>query len=160
MKTKVWNDNRFEHVEDYKGDKIRIPPGGFIEMEYEDARQFAGQFTGIAKKKTEDYDGLGGIGAPDPKFFKMIRVDHVNPELIFPTAPLVNHLDGKAHATQEALLIELRKARAENPEKAIADQDGKEVAELKKGLAELTKQLEDMRAAIPKRGRPKKEAVA
>lgn len=43
-KVRVYNDKLIEHVEKFKGDTFKIPAGGFIEMEDEDAVLFKSQF--------------------------------------------------------------------------------------------------------------------
>ena len=65
--TKVWNDNVHPHTERYKGKMITIAPKSFVEMEYDDAVIFRGQYTPIR---------VDGAGAPLPTSFKMIRLEH------------------------------------------------------------------------------------
>lgn len=43
-RVRVYNDNKVEHVEVYKGTTIRIPAGGFVEMDRDEAVQFKSQF--------------------------------------------------------------------------------------------------------------------
>jgi hypothetical protein len=78
---KVWNDNIYPHSEKFKGKDVDIPAGAFIEMDYDDAKQFQGQY------KPPKMNGQGH----DPRGFKKIRVE--NP----PAAkvdPLMNHANG------------------------------------------------------------------
>jgi hypothetical protein len=103
---KVWNDNQYEHCERFKGEEIRISPGGFVEMDYIDAVDFRGQFT---------TPKMLGPNNPDPRHFKMIRVEE-------PTEPVVKDDKTVHHATGKAFestadLIEFAKAYA----KANAD---------------------------------------
>lgn len=69
MKAKVWNDNKYPYTEKFRGDTVFIKPGEFVEMDYMDAVQFRGQMNSIVR----DVDG-----APDPKSFKMIRIEQVS----------------------------------------------------------------------------------
>lgn len=66
---KVFNDNKYPYKENFKGQIIEIPPGGFVEMDYEDAVQFKSAFPNILMP---DFDGAGN---QKPQTFKMIRVD-------------------------------------------------------------------------------------
>ena len=43
-KVKVWNDNTVDLEEEFKGQKIKIPAGDFIEMGRSQAVQFKGQY--------------------------------------------------------------------------------------------------------------------
>lgn len=61
-RVKVWNDHTEEHVEEYRGETIRIPAKGFIEMGKSDFDFFKGQYTPIIR------DGMGRDLKP-----KMIR---------------------------------------------------------------------------------------
>ncbi len=149
---KVWNDNKHPHTESFKGEKITIGAGECIEMEWEEAVEFRGQFTGVAP--------IADNGEPDPKFFKMIRVDQVKPEQIFRDDGLTNHATGKKASSPE----ELRAVLAEFKGLLITDPDAEtskssEIAELRAQLAELTRLVQgDGEKRGP--GRPKKEATA
>ena len=63
---KVWNDNIHPYEEKFKGNFIRIEPGKFIEMEYDEAKLFLGTFVPIVR---------GGDDRPDPVYFKRLRLD-------------------------------------------------------------------------------------
>jgi len=63
---RVYNDNKFEHREKFRGVQIFIPPGEYVEMNKEDAVLFKSQFTPIIRGKN---------GVDDPRGFKMIRID-------------------------------------------------------------------------------------
>ena len=65
-KVQVWNDNKFEHREKYKGKMIIIPAGEFVEMHRDDAVQFKGQYFPMKK---------GGNGVQLPETFKKIRIE-------------------------------------------------------------------------------------
>lgn len=68
MRTKVWNDNKYDYKEKFKGEEISIPAGGFVEMNRDDAVMFKGSFSPIST----DVDGN-----PHPKSFKRIRLEHI-----------------------------------------------------------------------------------
>jgi glycine/serine hydroxymethyltransferase len=87
---KVWNDNIYPHVEKFKGKEVHIPSKEFIEMDYDDAKQFQGQY------KAPVISGQGH----DPRGFKKIRVE--NPPKAAPN-PLMNHANGAVAPNEEAL---------------------------------------------------------
>jgi hypothetical protein len=53
---KVWNRGPNEYREEFKGVKIKIKPGGYVEMDYYEAEQFLGTFRPIFKDKSERQD--------------------------------------------------------------------------------------------------------
>lgn len=63
---KVWNDNTHPYSETFKDNKIVIPAGGFIEMEYYEAHELKGGYKAIERD---------GDNQPLPSSFKMIRVE-------------------------------------------------------------------------------------
>jgi uncharacterized C2H2 Zn-finger protein len=65
-KVKVWNDNTVTWNEKFKGDDVKIPAKGYVEMEFYEAHEFKGQFSPIKVKAD---------GTQDPGSFKMIRVE-------------------------------------------------------------------------------------
>lgn len=165
-KAKVWNDNDYVHQEVFKGDKIVIEPHSFIEMDWEEAIQFKGQFTGLAPIK-EEADEFGGVGEPDPRFFKKIRVEHVKPEDIFPEhGTFINPATGKVFTTRQALEADTRAYAAQNSHRLVADPelDKQRAAQSDeiKALKDQVERLTAMHAAQGEKkgpGRPKKEAV-
>jgi len=62
---KVVNANQYEHRENFKGDMITIPAGGFVEMDREDAVLFKSQFT-VPK--------FGKDKLQTPESYKMLRL--------------------------------------------------------------------------------------
>lgn len=66
MKVKVWNKNVHPYKEEFRDQKIDIPAGEFIMMEYDDAKLFQGSFSPPVRN---------GDGQPDPRYFKMIVVE-------------------------------------------------------------------------------------
>lgn len=92
-KARIWNDWTQEHVEDFRGDMVRIPAKGFIVMSWPDAVQFRGQYTPIIR------DGLGKDLKP-----KMIRVEKIDagaPE--YAAQKFVCQVDGREFNTQAEL---------------------------------------------------------
>lgn len=76
---KVWNDNIHDLDETFKGDKILIPAGKYIEMDPYEANDFKGQY----KQRVLDASGL-----QDPKSFKMVRIEKSNH--LAPVAPMLH----------------------------------------------------------------------
>lgn len=68
MKVRVWNDNTHPHTEMFKGDKIHIPAGKYVEMEFYEAHEFRGQYTPILR----DFDGN-----PVESSYKKIRIEKI-----------------------------------------------------------------------------------
>lgn len=98
-KTKVWNRNKFEHRETFKGSDLVIPAGEYIEMEFEEAIEFKGQWRPMPP---EDYSG-------DPaKFYKMIVVEWPKVHEKKANSDLICHADGSVSETREQLLAKLR----------------------------------------------------
>lgn len=62
---KVWNDNEFDHVEEFKGDKVTIPAGKFVLMNSDEAVQFLGQYFPVKR----DVNGQGTKAS-----YKMLRL--------------------------------------------------------------------------------------
>ncbi len=152
---KVYNDNVHPHTERFQGKELTIPAGGHIEMEYEEAMDFRGQFTGLAP--------VAPNGAPDPRYFKMIRVEKLK-EPLFKDTSLVNPVTGKMHSTAEelrAVLSEYGHLRVTDPDAEKAQKS--ELQQLREALAEQQVQIANLladREAPEKRGpgRPRKEA--
>lgn len=63
---KVWNDNVHPYEESFKGDMIRIPAKGYIEMDADEALQFRGSFKAPVKDADDNDLAIG---------FKMIRIE-------------------------------------------------------------------------------------
>lgn len=97
-KWEVWNIHKdgLTHKEVYKGDKIEIPAGKFILMDYDEAVQFKSQFFPMKKN---------GQGVQTPESMKMIalrkHVDGSNEER--EQKVYVSHVDGKELPSQSAL---------------------------------------------------------
>lgn len=147
-KVKVWNKNSLPHVETFKGDKIEIPAGGCIEMDWEDATEFKGQFFPMV---------INADGTHNPKGFKKIVVDRPS-EPIFKDMPLINHADGKV-ATSRA---ELEAALAKFDHMKVKDDSdtaprSSEIDVLKAQVAALTKLVEGQ--VDRKKPGPKPKAV-
>jgi hypothetical protein len=70
-KVKVWNDNVHDFEQDFKGVKIKIPAGKFVEMDFYDGSQFLQKFYPPV---------VDGMGRHDPRGFKMLRLDPPIPD--------------------------------------------------------------------------------
>ena len=66
MQVQVWNDNIYPYRENFKGQKIEIPPKKYILMDSEEANLFKGTFSPIIP----DADGK-----PTVECYKMIRIE-------------------------------------------------------------------------------------
>lgn len=143
-KVKVWNDNVHPHREKYQDEWIDIPAGGYIELDWEDAIQFKGQFTGIK---------LLGDDTPDPRGFKMIRVEKPS-EPVFKENPLVCHANGERAVTQEdlaRLLDKFSHMRAPaNPDVETAPAGGPTYQELMERVLALEEKFGDRKKPGPK----------
>lgn len=145
---RVYNDNVHPYRENFKGNIVEIPAGGFVTMDFEEALQF--EFTGAPMIKNAG-------GQQCPTSFKRIRVvalDKVAPAEV----PLVCHATGQKVATTEELAALNREHEhllhddAKEQVKELREKDD-EIAALKAQLAE---------AAVPKNkgGRPRKNPEA
>lgn len=150
-KVKVWNDNKYPHVEEFKGTKITIPAGECIEMDWEEAVEFKGQFTPMVRNGADELD---------PRFFKMIRVER--PTVLPIKDDLVCHADGKTAATKE----DLEKMLAQYSDRRVVDKDAeKEAVKDDPRIAAMQAQIEELKSLIVGQntkkppGRPRKEAV-
>lgn len=133
---KVWNDHTLEHVEKFKNETIRIPAKGYVEMDYIDAIDFKGQYFGMK---------MLGPNNPDPKSFKMIRVEEPSAPVI-KEDPNVFHATGKA-ASSPAEIIALAKAyQTLNPELAVKDESLD--AKVDSRAERLAKENEELRAQL------------
>lgn len=111
------------HVEDFKGDKIEIPAGNFIIMDYEDAQQFKSQYFPMRFDAMEQ---------PDPSGFKCIKLEPIlEPEAVKVVEKMVYvcNLDGKKFDNAEALNAHISSNYAE---KIIVDEVAEKEIENKK----------------------------
>lgn len=152
---KVWNDNTVEHVEKFKDDTVRIPAGGFVEMDYFDAVSFQGQFTGLR---------MLGPNNPDPRGFKMIRVDEPG-EPVVKEDKNVFHATGKAFESRDELIAFAKAYAQANGELAVRDPDldkatkGPSVADLQAEVAALRELIEAQTRVKAKPGPKAKVAI-
>jgi len=153
MHVKVWNDNTFDHKEDFKGASLVIPAGGFIEMEYEEAIDFKGQFTPPAPRDC--------VGDP-ARFYKMIRVENPPPGSIYKDEVNVNHATGQKAASAAELLAGLAAFAQANPHLVVKDPEAdKAAAGRDDELARLKAENAALKAAAEGKkgpGRPRKAA--
>lgn len=145
----VWNDNTYPFSQEFKGNKITIPPKSSIEMDYEEAVEFRGLFSPVVKNTD---------GVPLPESYKMIRVERPAQPQVDPSANLVNHATGQRAATPEELqkmLETVAHMRVSDPDldKAGTKED---VTALKTKNAELEARLAAMEAHFAKQAQPKK----
>lgn len=63
---KVWNDNKLDFTQEFKGKKVVVPAGEYVEMDWDDAIEF----------KSEYYPPVfDGTGVQKPESYKMIRIE-------------------------------------------------------------------------------------
>ncbi len=126
-KCKVWNMHGLgmTHTEMFKGDKIVIPPGQFIEMDYEDAVLFKGQYFPMKKKPT---------GEDDPASWKMIKLEPIGSEApMTAKAEFICQKDGLKFPTQASLDFHIKQNYAdeivkdETIEKEIAEEKASKI---------------------------------
>ena len=79
MKVRIVNNNVFDHVEKFRGDTVRIPAGGFIEMEREDAVLFKSNF--FPPK-------FNGNGLQTPESMKMLKLEPIPDKKQAPEIPV------------------------------------------------------------------------
>jgi hypothetical protein len=150
---KVWNDNIHAHVEGFKGKKIEIPAGGFVEMDYTEAVEFRGQFTSMPPADCPE--------AEKAKYYKKIRVE-APAQPVIKDDGLTCHATGQQAATKAelaAMLAEYSHLRVVDPEaeKAVAATKRTEIDELREQVARLSALVEAQNSKKGP-GRPKKEA--
>lgn len=91
-RVKVWNDNNVDLKEEFKGQVIEIPAGGFVEMGRSQAIQFKGQYRPIK---------VDGMKQQVPNSKKIIRIEAVKGKEESET--FVCQMDGREFKTQKAL---------------------------------------------------------
>lgn len=137
MKWRVYNmhPNGFTHKEIFRGDLITIKANDFVEMDYEDAVQFKGQY--FPMKSTAD-------GQQDPISYKCIEIKPSEKvALVESVTRWVCHLDGKEFSTKQELETYTKSKYAD----VETLKDDSLDAELEKEVIQK------------KRGRPAKEAT-
>lgn len=152
-KVKVWNDNVHAHVEDFKGAKIAIPAGGFVEMDWEEAIEFKGQFTPMAPPDCP--------ASEKAKYYKKIRIDG---KATVQANPLTCHADGSKAENESELNAKLlqfadRIVKDDELDKKTAAQGG-EIEELRSQVAALTAAIEKMGEKKPVGRPPGKKAAS
>lgn len=146
---KVWNDNAYPFSQEFKGNKITIPPKSFCEMDYEEAVEFRGLFSPVIK----DTDGV-----PLPESYKMIRVERPAQVAVDPNAHLVNHATGQRATNPEELqkMLEMFGHLRINDPDLNKQAKSEDVTALKTQNAELEARLAAMEAQLAKLAQPKK----
>jgi hypothetical protein len=113
-KARVWNDHTEEHVEEFRGEIVKIPPKGFVEMPWPSAVQFRGQYTPILR------DGLGRD--LKPKKIRLERIDDAAPKFAAPASKFTCQACNKACKTQKELDDHIAKQHVEQ----MVDEDARE----------------------------------
>jgi hypothetical protein len=135
---KVWNDHTVDHVEKFKGEELRVPAKGFIMMDYIDAIDFKGQFFGMR---------MLGPNNPDPKTFKMIRVEEPA-EPVVKEDPNMLHATGKSLGSPQEVLAMAKALAALQPDLVQKD------ADVDRSLADENAKLRAQIAAMEARRKP------
>ena len=123
-RVKVWNRNIYPFSQVFKGDKIFIEPGKFIEMDYDEAVLFKSSATPIVRDTS---------GQDDPRFFKMIEIDPEDVKRIYDfrsnnanTDPsimkYVCHMCTKEFVTKKGLLKHIKTNHLD----AMGDEDARD----------------------------------
>jgi len=118
-KVRVRNGNKIDHVEMFKGQTIKIPAGGYIEMEDEDAVLFKSQF------RTPKFDKSGRNQTLES--MKVLSIEPIvnGAEKEKPVAEdFVCHACGKKAANKAGLLAHIR---ANHTELMVDDEAKKEM---------------------------------
>lgn len=105
---KVWNDNIHPYKEKYQDREIVIPSKGFIKMDLDEANGLISTMHGIL---------LDADGQPDPRGFKMLRVD-MNGASETVAQKYISNIDGKEFASQSELDEHLKQFK----EKTVTDE--------------------------------------
>ena len=110
---KVWNDNIYPYTEVFKKKTITIAPKSYVEMEYEDAVDFRGQFTPVE---------LDGAGVPKPTSYKMIRVEKIPETFVEKPTEIACQACGMRQVSMEALSDHIKAHHVES----MVDKDAKD----------------------------------
>jgi hypothetical protein len=151
-KVKLWNDNVHPHTEDFKGIKITIPAGSYVEMDWEEAVELKGQFTPMAPADAPESEKA--------KYYKMLRIDG---SASVSADPLTCHADGTKAENESELKAKLlqfadRIVKDDELDKKSAVQ-GSEIEALKAQVAALSAAISKMGEKKPV-GRPPKAKAA
>lgn len=103
----------FTHTEMLREEKIVIPAGDFVLMDYEDAVQFRGQYFPYKKLGDE---------TQDPKSFKCISIEPDTGATVPKTEAFVSALDGKKFATAKELKAHEKVLAQENVDLLVKDE--------------------------------------
>lgn len=123
MRVKVWNDNKYDYTESFRGKDYKIPAGQFVEMEFDEAHAFQCSFSKIIR----DADGNH-----DPRGFKMIRLE-------MPTAAAATTAKAPDHLCQKCRYLgtdakDLAQHMVEHAEDVVVDEEAEaEIAAKRRG---------------------------
>ena len=111
MQVKVWNDDKNEYSEEFRGKMVVIPSGEFVLMGRSEANKFLSQSTGVI------IDGAGRHTKP-----KMLRIEKPAEEFAELTEQPLKYTarDGKMFRTK----VGLEEYEATLPEGLNADESG------------------------------------
>lgn len=117
---KVWNDNVHPYKETFREQKIEIPAKGFIKMDAEEAHLFKGTFAGILRDADNN---------PDPRGYKMIRIEAIGAEDAEP-APIqfISQVTGEKFTTQKELDEHLKQFK----DRLFVDEEAEEEIKVRK----------------------------
>ena len=119
---KVWNDNIHEYKEFFRDKHIKIPSKAFVLMDAGDAHLFQGTFNGLLRD---------GDNQPDPRGFKMIRIESYQGGDTAPPLkvdPLVCNVCRYAGANKD----DLTEHEKTHGEQGLTDPEAEEVLKQKK----------------------------
>lgn len=139
---KVWNRNKYDHTEEFKGQKITIKAGESIEMDYIDAIDFKGQFTPKAPQDATQPE----------RFYKMLEVEAPK-EPIVKEDPNVFHATGEKFASVAEVIKFAREFSSQNPERVLTDPTVADPREAE--ISALKAQVERLAALVESNGKKK-----
>ena len=156
-KVKVWNDNIYDFTSTFKGEKLTVPAGGFVLLDFEEAQEFRGQWSPMPP---EDFAG------DERTFYKMIRVEAGPAGYVVPTG-FINQVPGQRFETQKELDFSLEPYRGRLVKDELADKEANDASNNKEALlhaeiARLRQELAEANEPEEKRGpgRPRKKESA
>ncbi len=136
MLAKVHNLNIHPYTEEFRGNKITIAPGSYVEMDEDEAEYFMQTFT-FPKKDSQ--------GRPDPLFFKKLKLEKppLGKNKDGASDDLVCHANGQRAASAEELSAVLKSFSH-----MMASKDEAAESDLKKQNAVLKKANLDLKSRL------------
>jgi hypothetical protein len=99
-RARVWNRGTKIHREMFKGEKIEIPGGEFVEMDYYDAVAFKGQFVPVV---------VNDLGQHITE--KRIEIEKIPESIRERTTGYVNPINGRVFASEQEAKDEMHKTK-------------------------------------------------